>query len=66
MVKGTVKWFNDRKGIGYISRKDGDDVFVHHSSIQCEGFKTLFAGNRVEFEIKNGKRGPEASKVIKL
>jgi cold shock protein len=51
MVNGIVKWFNGRKGVGFISQENGDDVFVHHSSIQCEGFKTLFAGDYVEFEI---------------
>ncbi|MHC4270591.1 MAG: cold shock domain-containing protein [Planctomycetota bacterium] len=66
MVNGAVKWFNDKHGIGYISREEGEDVFVHYSSIQCEGFKTLFAGDKVEFEIKNGKRGYETSKVVKL
>ena len=66
MVKGTVKWFNDTKGIGYISRDEGDDVFVHHTSMQCEGFKTLSAGNKVEFEIIKGKKGFEASKVVKI
>ena len=66
VIKGTVSWFNDTKGIGYISRDEGDDVFVHHSSIQCEGFKTLSAGNKVEFEIIKGKKGFEASKVVKI
>jgi CspA family cold shock protein len=65
MIKGTVVWFNDRRGIGYISRGKDDDVFVHHSSIQGEGFKTLFAGDKVEFEIVKGKKGLEASKVVK-
>ncbi|WP_096894380.1 cold-shock protein [Candidatus Scalindua japonica] len=64
MIKGTVSWFNDTKGIGYISRSKGDDVFVHDSAIQCEGFKTLSAGNKVEFEIIKGKKGYEASKVF--
>ena len=66
MIKGTVSWFNDTKGIGYISRNDGDDVFVHHSSIQCKGFKTLSAGNKVEFEIVKGKKGYENSTVVKI
>ena len=66
MANGTVKWFNDRKGVGFISQKNGDDVFVHHSSIQCQGFKTLFAGDQVEFEIEEGRNGTRAGKVVKL
>ena len=66
MIKGIVSWFNDRKGIGYISRDEGDEIFVHHSSIHCEGFKTLSAGNRVSFDIVKGKKGYEASEVVKL
>lgn len=66
MIKGSVIWFNDRRGIGYISRDKGADVFVHHSSIQGEGYKTLYAGDKVEFEIVKGKKGLEASKVVKL
>ena len=66
MVNGTVKWFNDRKGVGFISQENGDDIFVHHSSIQCQGFKTLFAGDKVEFEIEEGQKGTRAEKVVKL
>ncbi len=66
MIKGTVVWFNDRRGIGYISRDEGEDVFVHHSSIQGKGYKTLSTGNKVEFEIVKGKKGYEAIEVVKL
>ena len=66
MVKGTVKWFNDKKGFGFLSRDDGDDVFVHHSSIQGEGFKTLREGQEVEFEVQEGPKGPQAVNVTAL
>jgi len=66
MVKGTVKWFNQEKGYGFIEREDGDDVFVHFSAIQEEGFKTLDDGQEVEFEIVEGDRGPQAANVVKL
>ena len=66
MVNGIVKWFNDKKGVGFISQENGDDVFVHHSSIQCQGFKTLFVGDKVEFEIEEGQKGSRAAKVVKL
>ncbi len=66
MVNGTVKWFSDRKGVGFISQENGDDIFVHHSSIQCQGFKTLFAGDKVEFEIEEGLKGIRSEKVVKL
>ncbi len=66
MANGTVKWFSDRKGVGFISQENGDDVFVHHSSIQCQGFKTLFAGDKVEFEIEESLKGIRAEKVVKL
>jgi CspA family cold shock protein len=66
MVKGTVKWFNEKKGFGFISREDGDDVFVHHTSIEGEGFKTLTEGQSVEFEIQDGPKGPQAVKVTAL
>jgi CspA family cold shock protein len=66
MVKGTVKWFNDKKGFGFLSREDGDDVFVHHTSIQGEGFKTLREGQEVEFEVQEGPKGPQAVNVTAL
>jgi len=65
-LKGTVKWFNAEKGYGFISVEDGNDVFVHFSAIQGEGFKTLEEGQAVEFEITEGNRGPQASNVVKL
>jgi len=66
MARGTVKWFSNEKGYGFIEREDGDDVFVHYSAIQEEGFKTLEAGQEVEFEIVMGNRGPQAANVTKL
>ena len=62
-MRGTVKWFSDEKGYGFIARDDGDDVFVHFSGIQGEGFKTLAQGQIVEFEITDGPKGPQASNV---
>lgn len=65
MARGTVKWFNDSKGYGFIEREDGeDDVFVHFSSIQMDGFKTLTEGQQVEFELATGDRGPHATNVV--
>jgi CspA family cold shock protein len=64
-LQGTVKWFNDAKGYGFISREGGPDVFVHFSSIQGTGFKSLAEGDRVEFEIVQGQKGPQASEVVK-
>ena len=63
---GTVKWFDAKKGYGFIEREDGDDVFVHFSAIQDEGFKTLEDEQEVEFEIVEGDRGPQAENVVKL
>lgn len=65
-MKGTVKWFNAEKGYGFLQVEGGDDVFVHFSAIQGEGFKTLEEGQAVEFEITEGNRGPQAANVIKL
>ena len=65
MVKGTVKWFNDSKGYGFIERGDGDDVFVHFSSISGDGFRTLREGEEVEFELLETEKGLQASNVIK-
>jgi CspA family cold shock protein len=63
---GTVKWFSDQKGYGFIAREDGEDVFVHHSAIQEPGFRTLREGERVEFTIEQGQKGPAAANVRKL
>jgi CspA family cold shock protein len=63
MAKGTVKWFNDSKGFGFIEQEDGDDVFVHHSAINASGFKTLKEGDRVTFDIEQGQKGPAAANV---
>ncbi|AIF42349.1 MULTISPECIES: cold shock domain-containing protein [Bacillaceae] len=65
-MTGKVKWFNAEKGFGFIEREDGDDVFVHFSAIQAEGFKTLEEGQDVEFEIVEGNRGPQAANVVRL
>ncbi len=66
-IKGNVKWFNESKGFGFITPEDGSkDVFVHFSAIQTNGFKTLAEGQRVEFEITNGAKGPSAANVIAL
>ncbi len=66
MPKGTVKWFNDSKGFGFISQENGDDVFFHHTSIQSEGFKSLSEGDQVEFEVEQGEKGSKASNVVKI
>ena len=64
-LTGTVKWFNDAKGFGFIAREGGPDVFVHFSAIQTQGFKSLQEGDQVEFEIVQGQKGPQASNVTK-
>jgi CspA family cold shock protein len=64
-VQGQVKWFNGSKGFGFIGREDGPDVFVHHSAILQEGYRTLQEGDRVEFEIVDGPKGPQAANVRK-
>lgn len=66
MEQGTVKWFNDSKGFGFIERNNGPDVFVHQSAILTEGFRTLSEGDRVEFEVEQGQKGPAAKNVRKL
>ncbi len=66
MTKGTVKWFNGTKGFGFITTDEGDDVFVHFSAIQDEGFKTLDEGAAVEFDLVDGEKGPQATNVVKL
>lgn len=64
-MKGTVKWFNDSKGYGFIQHNEGDDVFVHFSAIVGDGFRTLAEGQEVEFEVRNDDRGPQAENVMK-
>jgi CspA family cold shock protein len=65
-IIGTVKWFNGSKGYGFIEREDGDDVFVHYSEIQTDGFRNLDEGQRVEFTITEGQKGPQASNVVPM
>ena len=64
MTKGTVKWFNDAKGFGFISREDGDDIFVHHTSISGSGFKSLSEGQAVSFDVEKTPKGPRAVNVV--
>ena len=66
MAKGTVKWFNESKGFGFITREDGSDVFVHYSSIQGNGFKSLAEGDAVSFDVENGQKGLKAINVMKI
>jgi CspA family cold shock protein len=66
MAQGTVKWFNPEKGFGFIRQDDGDDVFVHHTAIIGEGYRSLDEGQRVSFDVTEGKKGPQASNVTKL
>ena len=66
MAKGTVKWFDNSKGYGFISREDGADVFVHHTAIQSEGYKSLEEGQQVEFEVTKGPKGDQAANVVRL
>ena len=66
MLEGTVKWFNDAKGFGFIEQDNGSDVFVHHTAIQSEGFKSLQEGTRVSFDIVEGVKGPAAENVTQL
>ena len=65
MAQGTVKWFNDAKGYGFIQVEGGEDVFVHYSAIQAQGFKSLAEGDKVEFEVVQGQKGPQAADVTK-
>ncbi len=66
MARGKVKWFNNQKGYGFITPESGNDVFVHHSAIQGEGYKSLEEGQEVEFEITQGPKGEQATNVVKL
>jgi CspA family cold shock protein len=66
MKNGTVKWFNDSKGFGFISGEDGIDYFVHHTSIQGNGFKSLAEGDKVTFDTEKGEKGPKAINVVKI
>ena len=66
MAKGTVKWFNESKGFGFITKEDGDDVFVHYTAIQDSGFKSLSEGQQVQFDVVSGPKGPAAANVVKI
>jgi CspA family cold shock protein len=66
MAKGTVKWFNESKGFGFITQEDGTDVFVHYADISGEGFKTLADGDSVSFDVAKGDKGPKAQNVVKI
>jgi len=66
MAEGTVKWFNESKGFGFITSDDGNDVFAHFSAIKAEGFKTLAEGDRVSFDVVDGDKGPKATNIVKI
>ena len=66
MIEGTVKWFNEAKGFGFLSHEGGPDVFVHHSEIVADGFRTLNEGDRVQFEVVDSPKGPRAARVTKV
>jgi CspA family cold shock protein len=66
MAQGTVKWFNEAKGFGFITQEDGIDVFAHYSEIQAQGFKTLNEGDIVSFDVAEGNKGPKASNIVKV
>lgn len=66
MAEGTVKWFNETKGYGFIQQDDGKDVFVHHTAIQAKGFRTLAEGERVSFDVVEGQKGPSAQNVVSM
>ncbi|MEF9475581.1 MAG: cold-shock protein [Candidatus Mariimomonas ferrooxydans] len=66
MAKGTVKWFNDSKGFGFITSEDGTDIFVHYSSMQGDGYKSLAEGDSVSFDVEDGSKGPKAVNVVKV
>lgn len=66
LIEGTIKWFNSKKGFGFIEQESGDDVFVHYSAIEMSGFKTLSEGERVQFEIEENDKGLSAKKVLKV
>ncbi len=66
MTDGVVKWFNDKKGFGFIEQDDGGDVFVHHTAINMQGFRTLSEGDRVSFEVEDSQRGPAAKNVVRI
>ncbi len=66
MAEGTVKWFNDKKGFGFIQKDEGGDVFVHHTAINMPGFRSLSEGDRVSFDVEEGSRGPAAKNVMKV
>jgi CspA family cold shock protein len=65
-MNGTVKWFNNQKGYGFIQDEEGNDIFVHYSGLQMDGFKTLDEGAKVEFDVVDGAKGPQATNVVKL